>query len=53
MPDTKRARADGVVINVAVDHDLHRQLRVRCVERDMALREAIEEAVTEWLAAPS
>lgn len=45
-----RAANDGetVTINVAVPVALHRKLRIRAINEDLTLSEAIAAAVKEW-----
>jgi predicted HicB family RNase H-like nuclease len=37
------------LMQLALDKDLHRQLKVRCVERGISMNEQIERLVREWL----
>ena len=38
-----------VAINVTLPADLHRRLRVRCINDGIQLKEAVTEALTLWL----
>jgi hypothetical protein len=45
------AKADTQVgINVTIPYDLHRQLKIKAVQQDLMLSEAVIEAIEVWVA---
>ena len=50
-PPRRGTPAVKVAINVSLPVQLHRKLRVRQIEEDLTLAEAVEAAVTAWVKA--
>ena len=46
---TEKVKKEKVVFGINIDKDLKMKLKKYCVEQDMTLTEAIEEALTEYL----
>ena len=46
---TEKVKNQKVVFGINIDKDLKMKLKRYCVEQDMTLTEAIEDAITEYL----
>ena len=48
---TTRASEDAVTINVGVPVDLHRRVRIKCLNEGILLKDAVEASLREWVKA--
>jgi len=50
-PAKPRPANDQVGVNITIPYNLHRQLKIKCIQLDLTLTEAITAAVQDWVGA--